>query len=296
MPLIAVSTKRLICAGGLLLSSLNSWAADAPEAPMMAPSYFDAKRNEQPQAPLLQVSEQQFKAAYRKAGSPKFVFLLGERFSDVVSDWYTNHRTNITASAVGTQGTNVPEYQQVSVAEEHKISMARSRSSLLSEQQWQAYERGFNNELLAYGVTPVNRNVALRLLDAQLRETNKRNPQDDQHRFEMDMLRKQGKVLFEITPFEVQSSQHFSLGYHVAMTSLTDAGLLADEQIALPLPQQEYRASASGYSLQSAEDFAAVEPGRSGYDIIEYVADDWAEQGRLMAQASLQLIYTRGLN
>jgi hypothetical protein len=292
-----MSGLQLACLGGAMLVSAVCWAQDAPEAAMMAPSYFDAQRSaQQQQMPLLQVSKQQFQAAYRRAGSPQMVFLLGERFDDLVSDWYSNHRVNITASAAGTVGTPVPEYQQVTVANEQKISTVRSRSSLLSARQWQAYERGFNNELLAYGVRPVNRNVALRLVDSQLRAANQRQGQADQQRLEMDMLRQQGKVLFEIVPYEDSYYQYPYLGYHIAMTSLADATLLADEQISLPRGELVYRASDSGYALQAPEDFAAIVPGRSGYDIIENVTDVWAEQGRWMAQASLQLIYTRVLN
>ncbi|QYJ78938.1 hypothetical protein [Shewanella acanthi] len=279
---------------GLLLTP-QVLAADAPAAPMMAPSYFDAQREalQQPQT-LIEVSQADFKRAYRKAGSPKIVFLIGERFDDVISDWYSNHRVNVTATNFGQKSGELPEYQQVTVANEYRVSSVKSRNSLLSEGQWQEYERGFNNELLAYGVKPINRNVALRLLDAQLRDK-KQIPQDDNHRSEMDMLRTQGKVLFEITPYQDRSYRSQALGYHVLMTSLVDATLLADKRVSLSQGPLEYRASDNGYSLQTPEKFVAVEPGNSGYDIIEDVSDDWEDQGRKMAQVSLQLIYNSGL-
>ncbi len=276
--------------------SIAALAQDAPAGNMLSDPYFDKERAaEVKHITMLRIDEATFRKAYDEAGKPKLIMLVGEPFTDMVSDWHMHRRLSINATATGTEGTFVPESQSVQVGVENRNYSIPRRSPLLTPAQWDEYQRGYQSTLLQYGVRLVNRAVALRLLDSEIRETSNRNPQDDGQRLEMDMLRKHSKLLIEVLPYREQKYQFEPIGYQVTMTSLEDATLLADDRVAIPEAYKEYRAGASGYSEQRPQNFAGVEAGASGYDIIENPIEIWAEQGKLAAEATLQLLYDRYL-
>jgi hypothetical protein len=287
--------KLKLCAvmlSGCVIFPAAAQAKDAPASNMLTESYFDTRRNaEQKEIQLLTVSAAEFKSAYRAAGNPKVVFLLGENFSGLVSDWYSDTRLSLNSAATGTTGTFVPESQHVTVEVEQRVAPYGYRSSLLNAEQWNEYERGYRNTLLRYGVKMINRNLAMRLLDSEIRATSKRNPQSDSQRLEMDMLRKHSQVIVEVIPYRETRHRKEGIGYDIAVTSLDDASIIADNRIAIPEAYLEYRAGASGYSKQRPQNFADVEAGSSGYDIIEDPIEIWVQQGELAAQATLQLLY-----
>src|SRR5690606_29955393 len=181
----------IFCAAATLLGSSLAYGQDTPAQPMLNDPYFDrARQAEQQQVSLISVDQATFKAAYEKAGKPKLVMLVGEPFSGMVSDWHMQRRVSVNAQATGTEGTFVPESQSVQVGVEHRGSAGSQRAGMLTNAQWDEYQRGYQSMLMRYGVRLVNRTVAMRLLDSEIRADSKRNPQDDNQRLEMDMLRK----------------------------------------------------------------------------------------------------------
>lgn len=288
--LVSSFTAAAVLVSGAVL------AQDPPAGQMMNNSYFDQKREQEiTTINMLKVDAETFRAAYKEAGRPKLVVLVGQPFSGMISDWQMQRRLSINAQATGTAGTFVPESQSVQVGVENRRYQYSNRSSMLTPDQWAEYERGYQSTLLKYGVRIVNRDVAMRLLDSEIREDTDRNPQDDNQRLEMDMLRKHTKLILEVMPYRENKYQYEPIGYQVTMTSLEDATLLADDRIAIPEAYKEYRAGSGGYSKQRPQNFAGVEAGSGGYDIIENPIEIWAEQGQLAAEATLQILYDRYL-
>ncbi|WP_339877408.1 hypothetical protein [Pseudidiomarina gelatinasegens] len=284
-----------MCAATLLGSSAVQ-AQDTQAQPMLNDPYFDrARQAEQQQVNLLQVDKATFRAAYDKAGKPKLVMLVGEPFSDMVSDWHMQRRVSVNAQATGTEGTFVPESQSVQVGVEQRGYDNPRRSSMLSAAQWDEYQRGYQSMLMSFGVRLVNRSVAMRLLDSEIRAETSRNPQDDNQRLEMDMLRKHTNLLIEVMPYRETKMNYEPIGYHITMTSLDDATLLADDRVPIPQGLYEYGATAGGYELQRPRNVAGVTAQAGGYEVIEEQAELWAEQGQLAAQATLQMLYDRYL-
>ncbi|PWW09726.1 MULTISPECIES: hypothetical protein [Pseudidiomarina] len=269
---------------------------DAPAQPMLKESYFDRARAERA-APksLIKVDEATFRAAYDAAGRPQLIMLVGEPFSAMVSDWQMQRRVSINSQATGTEGTFTPSSQDIQIGVEQRRSQGDYRDPMLTPAQWQEYQRGYQGTLLKYGVRLVNRAVAMRLLDAEIRSSTERNPQDDQQRLEMDMLRKHTKLLIEVLPYREQTLNYEPIGYHISMTSMTDATLLADERIKIPQAAQSYRGRAGGYNLERERQVAGVSASRGGYQVIEQPLEIWAEQGERAAEATLQLLYDRYL-
>lgn len=279
-----------------LVCSAAALAQDPPAGQMMNSSYFDQQRAEEiTDIQMLKVDEATFREAYKEAGRPKLVVLVGQPFSGMVSDWHMQRRVSVNAQATGNEGTFIPDSQSVQVGVENRRYQYSNRSPMLTPQQWAEYERGFQSTLLKYGIRIVNRDVAMRLLDSEIRETTDRNPQDDNQRLEMDMLRKHTKLILEVMPYRENKYKYEPIGYQVTMTSLEDATLLADDRIAIPEAYKEYRAGSSGYSKQRPQNFAGVEARSGGYDIIENPIEVWAEQGQLAAEATLQILYDRYL-
>ncbi|OZB06997.1 MAG: hypothetical protein B7X54_00125 [Idiomarina sp. 34-48-12] len=285
-----------LCAAATLLGSSLAHGQDTPAQPMLNDSYFDRARSaEQQQVSLITVDQATFKAAYDKAGRPKLVMLVGEPFSDMVSDWHMQRRVSVNAQATGTDGTFVPESQSVQVGVEQRSYDNPRRSTMLTGAQWDEYQRGYQSTLMQYGVRLVNRAVAMRLLDSEIRAESKRNPQDDNQRLEMDMLRKHTNLLLEVMPYRENKLNFEPIGYQITMTSLEDATLLADDRISIPQGALEYRAGAGGYNLQRPRQVAGVTAQPGGYEVIEEELELWAEQGQLAAQATLQMLYDRYL-
>lgn len=295
-------------------------AQDSPGAPMMTnENYFERERAEEnakrqhqlelqqelQKAPI-QISRDEFRSAYTAAGNPKLVFLFGENFSGLVSDWHSQRRLNINARATGNEGTDIPDTQNLTLKVEDRVSANPYRSNLLSDQQWFEFERGFRSTLFQYGIKMINRDVAIRLLDAEIRAQTQLNPQDDNQRLEMDMLRKHSELLVEVLPYREQRRYHEPVGYNVAMTLLGDAIMIADDRVAIPEPtkyEEEFvTLGPNGYETVVGErQETKVEVGANGYDIVAdeeepELEDIWAEQGRLAAQATVQLMYERWLN
>lgn len=269
---------------------------DPAPAVMLTESYFDNQRKaDRTPAPLISVSRQAFLSAYDKAGKPKVVFLLGERLSGLVSDWHSQHRLTINASATGSEHTQGADSHNLTAAHEYRRESVTSRSRLLTSAQWDSYEYGFRATLLEYGIELINRDLAMRLLDSEVRANTRSNPQDDNQRLEMDMLRKHGKLLVEVLPYREDRRKHESIGYNVTMTSLENAAIVADDRIAIPVASTQYRPGASGYAKQRPREKLEYEPGAGGYRALEEPQDLWAEQGTLAAQATLQLLYERWL-
>ncbi len=293
---ISNGVKSVGCTLLLLLSGTAIALQDAPAGKMLAEPYYDKERElEQANRSLLRVSEADFRQAYETAGKPKLVMLLGQSFDGMVSDWHAQKRVAINSRATGTEGTFVPESQSVTMGIEQRQVAGDFRSPMLTPAQWDEYERGFQGRLLQYGVRLVNRNVAMRLLDSEIREQTQQNATDDQQRLEMDMLRKHTQLLIEVMPYREQKYKHEPIGYQVTMTRLTDATLMASERIAIPETYTEYRAGASGYAKQRPQNFAGVEASSGGYEIIENPNEIWAEQGELAAEALLQMLFDRYL-
>lgn len=280
----------------LSVSGTVAFAQDAQPQPMLNDGYFDrARAADAASVSLMSVDKATFKAAYDKAGRPKLVVLIGQPFSDMVSDWYSTRRINLNSQATGTAGTFTPESQSVQVASEVRVSGTTNRSTLLTAAQWDEYQRGFQRVLMEHGVRIVNRAVALRLLDSEVRESSKQVMQSDNLRLEMDMLRKHTNLLLEVVPYQENKLNYEPIGYQVTMTSLEDATILADDRVAIPLARMEYRAGEGGYQLQRPRKVVGVAATAGGYEIIEEELELWAEQGELAAQATLQLLYDRYL-
>lgn len=293
MKAVHVST---LCAAATLIISSVAQAQDAPAKPMLTDSYFDrARAAEQQPVSLLSVDEATFKAAYEKAGRPKLVMLVGEPFSGMVSEWHMQRRVSVNAQATGTEGTFVPESQSVQVGVEQRGYAPSKRSGMLTNEQWDEYQRGYQSMLMRYGVRLVNRAVAMRLLDSEIRAETNRNPQDDNQRLEMDMLRKHTSLILEVMPYREDKLNYEPIGYHITMTSLKDATLLADERVPIPQGALEYRARAGGYNLERPRQVAGVSAQSGGYQVLEETHEVWAEQGALAAQATLQMLYDRYL-
>lgn len=285
-----------VCAIATLLVSSLAEAQDAPAQPMLADSYFDrAREARQQSASLLNVDEETFRAAYEKAGHPKLIMLVGEPFSAMVSDWHMQRRVSVNAEATGTEGTFVPRSQSVQVGVEQRSGGSPRLSGMLSVAQWDEYQRGYQSMLMSFGVRLVNRTVAMRLLDSEIRAQTSRNPQDDSQRLEMDMLRKHTNLLIEVMPYRETKLNHEPIGYQITMTSLDDATLLADDRVSIPLGLHEYNATAGGYELQRQRKVAGVTAQPGGYEVIEEQTEFWAAQGELAAQATLQILYDRYL-
>ncbi|MGI0152961.1 hypothetical protein ACQ661_04780 [Pseudidiomarina sp. WS423] len=294
-------TKLLLAALGL---GLATWPVastplkqqDAPAQPMLKEPYFDRARAERAAPkPLIRVDEATFHTAYEAAGRPQLIMLVGEPFSAMVSDWQMQRRVSINSQATGTEGTFTPSSQDIQIGVEQRRGQGDYRDPMLTSAQWQEYQRGYQGTLLKYGVRLVNRAVAMRLLDAEIRSSTERNPQDDQQRLEMDMLRKHTKLLIEVLPYREQTLNYEPIGYHISMTSMTDATLLADERIKIPQAAQSYRGRAGGYNLERERQVAGVSASRGGYQVIEQPLEIWAEQGERAAEATLQLLYDRYL-
>lgn len=310
---LALFTGGLVFSGGV-------GALDSPAAPMMTDeNYFERERTEEQaeraqqqqlhedlQKSPLQVSREEFRTAYTDAGSPKLVFLFGENFSGLVSDWHSQRRLNFNARATGNEGTDIPDTQNLTVEAEHRVSAYPYRSTLLSDQQWFEYERGYRSTLFEYGIKMINRDVAIRLLDAEIREQTQLNPQDDNQRLEMDMLRKHSELLVEVLPYREQRRYHEPIGYNLAMTLLGDATMIADDRVAIPEPvkneEEFFTVGPNGYEKVKGErQETKIQIGPDGYEIVPEEKepeneDIWAEQGRFAAQASLQLMYDRWLS
>lgn len=285
----------ILCAAASLSVSSVAQAQDAPAQPMLNDPYFQRARTAEQQEIRPGVDQKAFKVAYDKAGRPKLVLLIGEPFSAMVSDWHMQRRVSVNAQATGTAGTDVPESQQLQVGAEQRVSQPSQRSNLLTNEQWDTYQRAYQGTLMKYGVRLVNRAVAMRLLDAEIRMTKNKNPQDDSQRLEMDMLRKHSKLILEVMPYRESKPDHEPIGYHITMTSLEDATLLADEQIAIPQGALEYKAGPGGYNLERPRQSTGVAAQAGGYEFVEAESDVWAEQGELAAQATVQLLYERYL-
>lgn len=295
-------------------------AQDSPAAPMMTDqNYFERERAEEEaerqqkrqlqedlQKAPIQVSRDEFRTAYSAAGSPKLVFLFGENFSGLVSDWHSQRRLNVNARVTGNEGTDIPDTQNLTVKAEDRVSVYPYRSALLSDQQWFEYERGFRSTLFQYGIKMINRDVAIRLLDSEIREQTQLNPQDDNQRLEMDMLRKHSELLVEVIPYRERRRYHEAIGYNLAMTLLGDATMIADDRVAIPEPvkneEEFFTVGPNGYEKVKGErQETKVQIGPDGYEIVREEKepeneDIWAEQGRFAAQASLQLMYERWLS
>lgn len=269
---------------------------DPPPAEMLTEGYFAKKRAMEPETrELITVTRGTFRDAYRRESSPKLVFLFGESFSGLVTDWHSHHRLAVDKTTTGNQGTEHPDSQRLVVAEEYRSTAGRHRSQMLNGDQWRDYESGFRRVLLDYGIKMVNRELAMRLLDSEIRESTGRPPEADTQRLEMDMLRKHSKMIVEVMPYQESGYQKDDTGYHVTITLLEDASLLADDRIAIPEAVREYRSGTRGYSKQRAQNIIDIKPGKRGYDLVEQSPDVWHEHGELAAQATLQLLYDRWL-
>src|SRR5690554_8089523 len=83
----------------LSVSGTVEFAQDAQPQPMLNDGYFDrARAADAASVSLMSVDKATFKAAYDKAGRPKLVVLIGQPFSDMVSDWYSTRRINLNRS------------------------------------------------------------------------------------------------------------------------------------------------------------------------------------------------------
>ena len=280
---------------GLLtfVSQSSVSAQEAQPAEMLAKPYFSQPRQFAEEFTI--VSPGDFASKYNAAKQPTLMVFLGRSFSSFVSDWHTNTRIQVNTEIKSTSA-DLPQTISSDASVQTRLHNTNLSSQFYNSDEWQSLEQGFRETMLKYRVKLLQQNLAARLLDAEVRQSSNRLPQNDNLRLETDVLRKHSKFLIEIVPYQ-ETRQHMQpVGYQISISSLASATLIGEKRLGLRLPKAEYQAGKNGYSLQEVPVNTEYQPGKSGYDAVKTYQDQGYENGKKIGLALIELMYRSGLD
>lgn len=261
----------------------------AQEAPMLNRPYFGQNNN--PAAEKTYVAAADFSQQYNKAKQPAVMVLFGRTLNDVVSDWQSDVKLNVSSEVKNSAQSTTPNAVSTDLSLQTREPTQRQKSSLLSSSQWTELERGFVQATLAYRVKLVNQNLAVRLLDAERRDSNNKLATTDTQQLEIDVLRKHSPLLIEILPYQEANVQKEYIGFEVSFSSLADASLVAQQRIALDLAPLQWQAGTNGYELKSVSSSKQYIATDGGYQVASAPDEYWYQQGQQLGTEFVQMFY-----
>lgn len=264
----------------------------AQEAPMLSQPYFDQNTA---QLPKNYVAAKTFSGLYNKAKQPTVMVLFGRTLNDVVSDWQTDVKLNVSSEVKNSAQSTTPNAVSTDLSVQVRDKVRRQKSALLSDSQWAELERGFIQATLTYKVKLLNQSLALRLLDAERRDSKDKLSTTDSQQLEIDILRKHSPLLIEIMPYQEANVRKEYIGFEVSFSSMADASIVAQQRIALDLPAAQWQAGPNGYELKAATSSKDYIAGDGGYQAITAPDEYWYKQGQQLGSEFIQMFYNNWL-
>lgn len=283
-----VALLRYLCLG-LLACPVYAMQDLAQEAPMLNQPYFSQDKAEQ--SPVNIVGTAEFTKLYRQAKQPAIVVLFGRTLDDVVSDWKTDLKLNVSTEVKNTAQSTTPNAVSTDFSLQTRDRQQSQKSGLLTPDQWQELERGFMQATLAYRLKLVNQQLAVRLLDAERRDSVNKLATTDSKQLEIDVIRKHSPLLIEITPYQETNLRKEFIGFTVTFSSLQDATIVAQQRISLDLAAAKWQAGSSGYELAPVSDSKEYIPTAGGYSIVNQPTEFWFQQGQQLGNRFIQMFY-----
>ncbi|MEO3879434.1 hypothetical protein [Rheinheimera fenheensis] len=277
-----------LCAA-LMVAPVYAMQDLAQEAPMLSQPYFG--QNSAPAAEKTYVAVADFSQQYSKAKQPAVMVLFGRTLNDVVSDWQSDVKLNVSSEVKNTAQSTSPNAVSTDVSLQTREPASRQKSALLSASQWAELERGFLQATLAYRVKLVNQNLAVRLLDAERRESKDKLATTDAQQLEIDVLRKHSPLLIEIMPYQEADVRKEYIGFEVSFSSLADASLVAQQRIALNLAPAQWQAGTNGYELKPVSSSKQYVAAEGGYQVVNAPDEYWYQQGQQLGTEFVQMFY-----
>lgn len=287
--------KLTVCGLLTCYTSIAHAFQDLPAAtPMLNEPYFE--KQAQQVEDNVSISESEFKQSYNRAKRPTVMILFGRQLNDVVSDWAASTKLNISTEVKNSSQSNLPHAASTDISLQTKSYNGKRRSEMLTTAQWDELERGFRQAALSYGVKLLNQNLAIRLLDAELRESATKAATVDQQRMELDVLKKHSSLLIEIIPYLEDDLSKEEVGFNISFSSLQDASIVAERRIGLATAPLIWKAGSNGYELVR-ENSATPRyiAGPNGYNVIQAEPKFWYDQGQKLGKAFIEMFYSEWL-